>query len=65
MLSSIDPGCLARIAFTAEMDELESRYIECCALTEKTRSDARHMAAVTVARIDVLASWNLRHMVNW
>ena len=65
MLSSIDPGCLERIAVTAEMDELASRYVECSALTEKMRPDVHHIAAATVASVDVSASWNSRHMVNW
>ena len=28
------------------------------------RADAEHIAAATVAGLDVLASWNFRHMVN-
>ena len=28
------------------------------------RTDAQHIAVATVADVDVLASWNFRHMVN-
>lgn len=28
------------------------------------RADAEHIAAVTLADVDVLASWTFRHMVN-
>ena len=34
------------------------------ALTEKSRRDAEHIAAATVAGVSVLVSWNFRHMVN-
>jgi hypothetical protein len=28
------------------------------------RADAQHIAIATVARVDVLVSWNFRHIVN-
>ena len=49
---------------TDEVEKLASRYIQHGALTEKMRADARHIAAATVAEVDVLVSWNFRHMVN-
>ena len=51
-------------ATTDEIRNLADRYIESGALSEKMRSDAEHIAAATVAGVDVLASWNFRHMVN-
>lgn len=51
-------------ATTDEIRDLADRYIESGALSEGMRSDALHIAAATVARVDVLASWNFRHMVN-
>ena len=52
------------ITITEEMEALAECYIESGALGEKMRNDARHIAAATVARVDVLASWNFRHIVN-
>ena len=49
---------------TDEIRELADRYIEAGVLTEKSREDAEHIAAAAVAGVDVLASWNFRHMVN-
>ena len=51
-------------ATTDEVGSLADRYIESGVLTEKMRSDAEHIAVATVAGVDVLASWNFRHMVN-
>ena len=51
-------------ATTDEVANLADRYIESAALSEKMRSDAEHIAAATVAGVDVLASWNFRHIVN-
>lgn len=50
---------------TEEIRELAKRYIEAGALTEKSRKDAEHIAAATVAGVSVVASWNFRHMVNF
>ena len=52
------------IAITEEVRELADRYIESGALGAAMRADAQHIAAATVADVDVLASWNFRHMVN-
>ncbi len=51
-------------AATDEIRNLADRYIESGALPKGMRSDALHIAAATVAGVDVLASWNFRHMVN-
>ena len=52
------------ISMTEEVEELADRYIESGALGEGMRADARHIAAATVAGVDVLAGWNFRRMVN-
>ena len=52
------------IEATNEIENLADRYIESGALSQRMRSDALHIAAATVAEVDVLASWNFRHMVN-
>ncbi len=31
---------------------------------KRTRADAQHIAIATVARVDVLVSWNFKHIVN-
>ena len=33
-------------------------------LTAKMRADAQHIAIATVGRVDVLVSWNFKHIVN-
>ena len=49
---------------TGEVRALAERYIEAGALTETSRADALHIAAATVVGVDMLVSWNFRHMVN-
>jgi hypothetical protein len=33
-------------------------------INEKYRSDALHIAVATVSGVDVLVSWNFKHIVN-
>ncbi len=64
VLPSIGPEHLERVEVTREVEMLANGYIESGALGEGMRADALHIAAATVADVDVLASWNFRHMVN-
>ncbi len=47
-----------------EAKELAEAYIAAGVLTAKMRADAQHIAIATVGRVDVLVSWNFRHIVN-
>ena len=49
---------------TDEANKLAETYILECALTNKSFSDALHIALVTLNNVDVLASWNFKHIVN-
>ena len=44
--------------------ELADRYIASGAVAETSRADAEHIAIATIAGVDVLVSWNFRHIVN-
>ncbi len=64
VLPSIGLEHLELVEVTREVETLANGYIESGALGEGMRADALHIAAATVAEVDVLASWNFRHMVN-
>ncbi|MBW8050389.1 MAG: type II toxin-antitoxin system VapC family toxin [Cytophagales bacterium] len=53
------------IEITKEQDELANKYIAEGALTEKSYTDAQHIAIATILKVDSLVSWNFRHMVNF
>ena len=44
---------------------LANEYVKEGALTEKYLSDALHIASATILKVDVLVSWNFKHMVNF
>jgi predicted nucleic acid-binding protein len=47
-----------------EMINLAEKYMEEKIVSEKYYSDALHIAVATVIGIDVLVSWNFKHIVN-
>jgi predicted nucleic acid-binding protein len=47
-----------------EANELANLYIEGNAISIKSLSDATHIALATIAKVNVLVSWNFKHIVN-
>jgi hypothetical protein len=47
-----------------EMEHLAHKYMEQKIVSEKYYSDALHIAVATVIGVDVLVSWNFKHIVN-
>jgi hypothetical protein len=47
-----------------EAMDLAEAYISEGVISEKLRADAQHIAIATVGRVDVLVSWNFKHIVN-
>jgi hypothetical protein len=47
-----------------EAKHLSQLYLDEKAVSEKFREDAEHIAIATINRIDVLVSWNFKHIVN-
>ena len=48
----------------AEAADLAQAYLDAGVLGEASRADAEHVAVAALARVDVLVSWNFRHIVN-
>ncbi len=63
-LASVPEEHIETVQLTAEAADLAEAYITAGVITARTRADAQHIAMATVARVDVLISWNFRHIVN-
>lgn len=48
-----------------EAVSLAEAYIQEGVIGESHRVDAQHIAIATVQRVDILVSWNFRHIVKW
>jgi predicted nucleic acid-binding protein len=52
------------VQLSAEAEALAAAYIAAGVVTQKYEADALHIALATLAKVDVLVSWNFRHIVN-
>jgi predicted nucleic acid-binding protein len=64
VLEGIPAAHVEEVLLTSEADDLAERYISAGVIGRKNAADALHIATATVHRVDVLASWNFKHIVN-
>ena len=53
-----------RVLVTDEIIELASKYIEEKVVGQTSFDDCLHIAAATINKVDLLVSWNFKHIVN-
>lgn len=63
-LASVPEAHIEPLQLDDEAKDLAEAYISAAVFTAKLRADAQHIAIATVARVDVLVSWNFKHIVN-
>lgn len=63
-VASVPEAHIQVLQLDAEARDLAEAYIAARVLPSRMRADAQHMAIATVARVDVLVSWNFKHIVN-
>jgi hypothetical protein len=64
VLDAVDPQYMEHLDFTDEAAQLAELYISAGVLGRSSRVDAQHIATATAHRVDVLVSWNFKHIVN-
>ena len=63
-LTTLPVEQVERIRLTQEAADLADRYIVAKVVGPTSRADCQHIALATLARADVLVSWNFKHIVN-
>lgn len=56
---------MERVIMTNEVVMLRDRYIQAGILGPVRLDDAAHVALATVAEVDLIVSWNFRHLVHF
>lgn len=64
VLATVPDGHIELVRLTTAADELARTYLSEGILKANMLADAQHIAMATVAGVDVLVSWNFRHVVN-
>lgn len=55
---------IERVVTTQEVIELANSYLEHQVVSQSYRNDALHIAIGSVYLVDILLSWNFKHIVN-
>ncbi len=63
--ADLPAGSVAEVPVDDEVNEPAQAYIDTGVLGSRRIADATHVAAATVARADLILSWNFRHLVNY
>ncbi|MGB8296340.1 MAG: PIN domain protein [Polyangia bacterium] len=63
-LARVPEAHIETVQLDAEAMDLAEVYIAEGVIASKMRADAQHIAMATVERVDVLVSWNFKHVVN-
>ncbi len=64
VLNRISDDSVEYVFLDEESMSLADAYLKEGVIAESSLSDARHIAIATVERVDVLVSWNFKHIVN-
>jgi predicted nucleic acid-binding protein len=61
---SLPSDCIERVELTDEARDLSEKYIAEKVVGKTSRADCQHIALATINKVDVLVSWNFKHIVN-
>jgi len=64
LLDNYDKTSFEKVVLTDEAKELAEKYIAEKVVGSTSLDDCRHIALATINNVDVLASWNFKHIVN-
>ncbi len=53
------------VKLTDEAQALAAAYIKDRIVTKRSQADTEHIAIATIAQVDLLVSWNFKHIVNY
>jgi len=64
LLNNYSNDCFEKVPLTDEAKALAEKYIAENVVGKTSLDDCRHIALATINKVDVLASWNFKHIVN-
>lgn len=63
-LAAVPEANIELLFLDEEAQDLANSYLEAGVVSARMKSDAQHIAIATTGRVDVLVSWNFKHIVN-
>ncbi len=65
VLEGLPPEAVEFVSESEEAEHLSAAYLQDGVVSQNAAKDALHVATATVARADIIASWNFRHIVHY
>lgn len=65
VLAALPNECVEELFVEDDAESLAEAYVSAGVLARGAEDDARHVATATVAKADLILSWNFRHIVNY
>ena len=65
VLTRLPAECVVRIERTEASFRLCQASLDASVVSRQSENDAHHVALATVARADLIVSWNFRHIVHY
>ncbi len=65
VLADLPPGQVKIVNTALESDELRDAYLDAQVVGPASSNDAAHIAVATVAGVDLVVSWNFKHIVHF
>jgi predicted nucleic acid-binding protein len=62
--NELDPAWTERVVVTPEALKLAETYVNEKVVGESSMDDCIHIATATLSKVDILVSWNFKHIVN-
>lgn len=64
VLNSLSAQCIEGVSLTQEAENLAQSYVQEQVVSLQQIADAQHIAIATIAKADLLVSWNFKQIVN-
>ena len=64
LFESLPEGAIEYIGTRPEARRLRDKFLEAGVVGSASKNDAHHVALATVARADLIVSWNFKHIVH-
>jgi predicted nucleic acid-binding protein len=64
-VADLPEEAIERVALNQEMRDLRDAYLAAKVVGRAQIDDAAHVAVATVAKADLIVSWNFKHLVKW
>jgi predicted nucleic acid-binding protein len=64
VLDRLPAAAMERVTLSPEAERLRDAYLAAGVVDERSATDAHHGALATVARADIIVSWNFKHIVH-